>query len=202
MRLPMRAFRRERHADDGAAAVEFALLLPIFVMLVFGGISVGIAYWKHISDVQAARDSARYGSTLPMMDAGTATTCGEAGISVTTWLNCVRDLAISQSATWATVADIGEDDGYVCVAYVKSDITGASGTVPTTRVIAGAGNSSDPALPTAAGTGSTGGCFLDNRHDNRVQVVVSRSATFNAVLLSKTWRMPARVSIPYERGAP
>ncbi len=59
-----------------------------------------------------------------------------------------------------------------------------------------------PPLPTAAGTGSTGGCFLDNRHDNRVQVVIGRNGSFNAVLLGRTWRMTSRVSVPYERGAP
>ena len=198
----MSRFRRVRRDDAGASAVEFALLLPIFVMLVFGGLSVGIAYWKHISDVQAGRDSARYGSTLPFKDGGTDTTCGEEGIPVTTWLACIRDVAISQSANWTDVASLSTDSGYVCVAYVKSDIVGAAGTVPTTRLTAGTRASADPALPTAPSTGSTGGCFLDNRHDNRVQVVVSRNGAFNAVLLSRTWRMPTRVSIPYERGAP
>jgi len=201
---------RRRHdpagPDDGAAAVEFALLLPIFVMLVFGGITAGIAYWKQISDVQAGRDAARYGSTLPMADGGTDTDCGQGGIPVTTWLNCIRDVAVGQSATWNTVADIGTDAGYVCVAYIKSDITGASGTVTTTRTIAGVRDGADPAYP-AAGRSSTGGCFDDGqganqRHDNRVQVVIGRNGEFNAVLLGRTWRMTSRVSIPYERGAP
>jgi Flp pilus assembly protein TadG len=200
----MRSFRSALNAsrpDEGAAAVEFALLLPIFVMLVFGSLSSGIAYWKHISDVQAGRDAARYGSTLPFVDGGTATTCGDAGISVTTWLTCVRDVAISESASWNTVADIGTDSGYVCVAYIKSDTAGATGTVLTTNLVAGT-NGGDPPLPTAGGTGSTGGCFLDNRHDNRVQVVIGRDGQFNAVLLGRTWRMTSRVSVPYERGAP
>jgi hypothetical protein len=200
----MRSFRRaliDPRPDGGAAAVEFALLLPIFVMLVFGGLTSGIAYWKHISDVQAGRDAARYGSTLPMADAGTDTVCGQAGIPVATWLTCVRDVAISQSANWNTVADLGTDTGYVCVAYIKSDIAGATGTVPTTNLVSGT-NGGDPPLPTAAGTGSTGGCFLDNRHDNRVQVVIGRNGSFNAVLLGRTWRMTSRVSVPYERGAP
>jgi hypothetical protein len=198
----MSRFRRVRRGDEGASAVEFALLLPIFVMLVFGGLSVGIAYWKHISDVQAGRDSARYGSTLPFKDAGTGTVCGDDAIPVTKWLECVRDVAISQSANWTDVASLSTDSGYVCVAYVKSDIVGASGTVPTTRLTAGTADGADPPLPTAPSTGSTGGCFLDDRHDNRVQVVIARNGDFNAVLLGRTWRMPTRVSIPYERGAP
>jgi hypothetical protein len=194
--------RRCRKDDDGAAAVEFALLLPIFVMLVFGGLSSGIAYWKHISDVQAGRDAARYGSTLPFADGGTDTVCGDDGIPVTKWLECVRDVAISESATWRTVADIGTDSGYVCVAYIKSDTAAATGTVPTTRLTAGTINSADPPLPTAADVGSDGGCFADGRHDNRVQLIISRDGHFNAVIYGRNWRMVSRVSVPYERGAP
>lgn len=203
LRSALRPHRRSPSNDHGAAAVEFALLLPIFVIMVFGTLSVGLAYWKHISDVQAARDAARYGSTLPFAAAGTDTVCGEAGVVVTTWLNCVRDVAISQSALWQTTADVtATDAGYVCVAYVKSDITGSSGTVATNRVTVGTRKGDDPALPTASGTGSTGGCYLDNRHDNRVQIVIGRDARFNAVFLGRNWRMNTQAAIPYERGAP
>ena len=57
---PLRTTRRAgRRADDGAAAVEFALVLPIFVALLFGVISYGwmLSYRQGIS--QAAAEGAR-----------------------------------------------------------------------------------------------------------------------------------------------
>lgn len=49
-----------RHsADRGAAAVEFALVLPILLLVVFGIIDFGRAYNAQIILTSAARESAR-----------------------------------------------------------------------------------------------------------------------------------------------
>ena len=45
--------------ERGASAVEFALILPILVILVFGIIEFGIAYNNYISITHAAREGAR-----------------------------------------------------------------------------------------------------------------------------------------------
>ena len=45
--------------ERGASAVEFALILPILVMLVFGIFEFGIAYNNYISLTHAAREGAR-----------------------------------------------------------------------------------------------------------------------------------------------
>jgi Flp pilus assembly protein TadG len=45
--------------DRGAAAVEFALVLPLLVALVFGLIDFGRAYNQQISLTQLAREGAR-----------------------------------------------------------------------------------------------------------------------------------------------
>jgi Flp pilus assembly pilin Flp len=48
------------HRDqDGAAAVEFALLLPLLVMLLFGFIQFGTAFNTRIQATNAAREGAR-----------------------------------------------------------------------------------------------------------------------------------------------
>lgn len=47
------------HSERGAAAVEFALVLPILLMLVLGTIEFGRAYNVQISLTHAARESAR-----------------------------------------------------------------------------------------------------------------------------------------------
>lgn len=184
---------RRRRRDDGAAAVEFALLLPIFVMLTFGVISTGIALWKHISDVQAARDAARYGSTLPLVASG-PTNCNATNLSRTGWLACVQSVAIHE-ANWPDVAAVSAatDGGYVCVAYVQG--TGAGGTVTSARLEAGTHTSDDPPMPANK-------CFDDQRDDGRVQVYIRRIGSFDAILYARKWNMNTRISIPYERGTP
>jgi Flp pilus assembly pilin Flp len=45
--------------EHGAAAVEFALLLPLLVMLLFGFIQFGVAFNTRIQATNAAREAAR-----------------------------------------------------------------------------------------------------------------------------------------------
>lgn len=45
--------------EKGASAVEFALILPILIMLVFGIFQFGIAYNNYITITHAAREGAR-----------------------------------------------------------------------------------------------------------------------------------------------
>ena len=45
--------------EDGAAAVEFALLLPLLVLLLFGMIQFGLALNARIQATNAAREAAR-----------------------------------------------------------------------------------------------------------------------------------------------
>lgn len=51
--------------DDGANAVEFALVLPILVVLIFGILWGGIALNQKLTITQAAREGARFGATFP-----------------------------------------------------------------------------------------------------------------------------------------
>jgi Flp pilus assembly pilin Flp len=48
-----------RRDEDGAAAVEFALLLPLLVLLLFGLIQFGLAFNTKIQATNAAREGAR-----------------------------------------------------------------------------------------------------------------------------------------------
>ena len=53
--------RRHRiiKSEKGASAVEFAIILPILVMLIFGIVQFGIAYNNYIALTHAAREGAR-----------------------------------------------------------------------------------------------------------------------------------------------
>jgi Flp pilus assembly protein TadG len=54
-----RRWPRAGAADGGAAAVEFALLLPVLLLIVFGIIDFGRALNAQITLTQAAREGAR-----------------------------------------------------------------------------------------------------------------------------------------------
>jgi Flp pilus assembly protein TadG len=59
---PLRGTRRER----GQALTEFALLLPLIVVLFFGIIQFGFLFGGQIALVNAVREAARYTSTSPI----------------------------------------------------------------------------------------------------------------------------------------
>ena len=46
-------------SEKGASAVEFAIILPILIILVFGIVQFGIAYNNYIALTHAAREGAR-----------------------------------------------------------------------------------------------------------------------------------------------
>lgn len=57
---------RRRHGDErGASLVEFALILPVFMMLILGMFSGGIALNDKQQMTHAVREGARYGATFP-----------------------------------------------------------------------------------------------------------------------------------------
>ncbi len=49
----------------GGAAVEFALVLPIFLAMLFGMIDYGWYFYQRFTLAMAIRDGVRYGVTLP-----------------------------------------------------------------------------------------------------------------------------------------
>lgn len=144
----MTARRLRYGADDGAAAVEFALLFPLFMLIVFGVINMGFGFNQKINLTQTAREASRYGATLSF---------DSAGGDVDDWLTKVADVAESTGGNDLEATRPGR---YICVAHIES---GATGTA--TSLVRGSG-----------GPSSTQACYDDDRDDERVQVVV-RSQT-------------------------
>jgi len=48
------------HKQEGAAAVEFALLLPVLLIILLGIIDFGLYFYNDLQLTHAARDAARY----------------------------------------------------------------------------------------------------------------------------------------------
>jgi Flp pilus assembly protein TadG len=68
-----RVFGRSRRGERGQAFVEFALILPVFVVLVFAVIDFGNVFSKYVSVTNAAREGARYGITASSDTSGIQT---------------------------------------------------------------------------------------------------------------------------------
>ena len=49
----------KKHSEDGAAALEFAILLPILMLILFGIIEFGFLLNRYVSVTAAAREGAR-----------------------------------------------------------------------------------------------------------------------------------------------
>jgi Flp pilus assembly protein TadG len=74
--------RRFAFQSKGTASVEFALLVPMLIILLFGGAEAGHFVWTQHKLVEAVRDGARYASRLPV--AGTDGVCDGATETIST----------------------------------------------------------------------------------------------------------------------
>jgi len=71
--IPM--IRRDEH---GQSLVEFAIVAPLVFLLLFGIIQLGFLFAGQNGLTSAAREAARYASTLPTPDSTAAGTCAQA----------------------------------------------------------------------------------------------------------------------------
>ena len=100
MRVPDR-FRRE----DGAAAVEFALIVGVLVMLIFGMLQFGLAFFEIQNLRAAAREGARFAAVGNVPLATVQNKVQEASLgsipganAAITYTLCPADPAVSDSA--------------------------------------------------------------------------------------------------------
>jgi len=167
----MNRFRSEPD-EGGAALVEFALILPVFMMLVLGMFSGGIAYNHQSSLANSAREAARYGATVAEAQCSPTSNC-----SGKTWAQLVQAVAVERSNGDLTTAG-------VCVALVSGP-----GNAPV---------ATDSAHTTAGGTSP---CYVDNSSDTakRLQVTGSRPDTLEALVFSMNLTLHAEAIAKYEQ---
>ena len=95
--------RRARRSDDrGAALVEMAIAVPVFVSIMLGTITSGLALNDELQVTHAAREGARYGATVPDAEV----------FSSGTWATNVRVVVVDRFGS-------GLAPGDVCVALVE-----------------------------------------------------------------------------------
>jgi Flp pilus assembly pilin Flp len=178
---------RSQRNDEGAAAVEFALLFPIFMILALGIINGGLAFSRQINVTQAAREASRYGATYDIVASG----------GTTAWLKAVDD-ALCSSASNGDVCDgPGESNpiagyNYRCVAIIVRDSTGAIDAAHTAyRQNGVAASSCNVSNPPNLGAGS-----------KVVETVLSRNVQFFVLFINPQLHLDAVSATPYEGTLP
>lgn len=161
-------------ADSGAAAVEFALLLPLFLALVLGIITAGMAFERWIGITQGAREGSRVGATLSLA-ASNASGTGD----IDSWLAKVYDASVRASG-------IGPDNpGFAACVALSQDGTSftsysAVGTATPTKVV-----------------GSS--CYTDGATGPRVQVVLERNSRWDWFFAKRDVPLKSRSTTLWEK---
>jgi hypothetical protein len=162
--------------------VEFALVLPVLMILLLGIFSGAMAWNQSQALGQGSRVAARYASTLPLpVDVGD----GLYASKMHTWLDGIADRAIAASEG---AMDAGVAQRVVCVAYVHLPDATPTETVSRQRV--GSGTPTSTTTP----------CFTDGQPatERRVQVVLERQGSINTGFYRQTIDIRRRVVYRYE----
>jgi hypothetical protein len=167
--LEVRSVKRRSNREQGASLVEFALILPVFMALILGMFTGGLAYNRKQQLTHAAREGARYGATLPE-DAGCVDENG-----TDSWTECVQELVFDRAA-----GDV-EAEADICVALVTGD--------PATPV--------DASHTTDSG-GNSCFTDSGGDDDDRVQVRVTRDTQLEVLFFSTPLTLKSRATAKYE----
>jgi Flp pilus assembly protein TadG len=104
--------------QNGSAAVEFAIILPILIVLLFGIVEFGLIFYNKAVITNASREGARYG--IVFRDAGEEITCTD----ITGVINAYTS---GKLVTFGSAAGVD-------IEYTPSNCTPVAGTDLTVRV--------------------------------------------------------------------
>lgn len=162
--------------ERGAVVVEFALILPVLMMLLLGMVSGASAWNQSQSLGQGSRVAARYAATLPLP---------ASDADMPAWLDSLIDRSVT-----ASEGNMGStvDGRAVCVAYV--DPAGSAPDKTFSRRLDAAG----------VRTSGVDTCFDDGQSttDRRIQVVLQRSGILDIGFHRQTLSLRRQVVYRYE----
>lgn len=169
---------RTRRDERGAIAVEFALVLPLLVMLILGAVTGGFSYSRAIGVQSAVREAARFGATAD---------------ATATWENDVVSRVRGTQFDDGTTA--ASSSTSVCVQLIKTPSTVVRSTCST-----GAQNGPAITMPPLANypavpSGVAAGTCL-------VRVYASRKFEINAAVTSWKGLIGRGSTAIYERTCP
>ena len=120
--------RLNRQSERGAAAVEFAIVVPLVILLCAGSVAIGNAWRTNIRMESVAHEAARLCGVRPAAEQGT---CLEALVSVATVSgNCQQLTPTISSSTEETFAGTSVLVSKVTVTCQYSLMPGISGVPP------------------------------------------------------------------------
>lgn len=108
-------------SQRGSAAVEFALILPLLSVLLFGFFEAGRMFYTFNIASSAARDAARFGARLPMTCAGFSAAGDEARVKT---LAATGDASSGAAALIKGLTITNITVTYGCVANSASTYSG------------------------------------------------------------------------------
>jgi hypothetical protein len=169
-----------RRSENGAAAVELVIILPLCLAFILGTIALGAAYFQQLNLTEAAREGARTGATLRV---GLDVPNFSAGYPLNPWFEEVAAATASTAADW--------DD--LCITYAGPYALTPTGSsiVRAARQINGGGL-----------TYSSTPCFVDDRPagERRVQVAINGTGPFdNFFTFRRTLNLQGTALAQYER---
>lgn len=151
-----------QRSDHGAAAVEFALVVPLLLILLFGTVTAGLAYSDHLGITNAVREGARFGSAMPYQQSTPAITPAQ-------WADSVRTRV--QQVYFNAGSTVTTDQ--ICVKLVDSTGAGVTGAAAL-----GTQCGAEPTAPSGMSTGSCAVKVWVSRPET-IQLVVAPTYSFN-----------------------
>lgn len=107
-------YKTIRRDDRGVAAVEFALVLPVLMALLFGIIEFGFVFKDQLAVLQAAREGARIaavGRPVAEINARIVSTATGLTTANLTYTTTSRTYTNGAWSAWATVGDATDGSG-------------------------------------------------------------------------------------------
>jgi Flp pilus assembly protein TadG len=153
-------WRAEARAEAGASAVEFALVLPLLVMLLLGVTTSGLAYSDHLAITNAVREGGRFGSAVDW------------STNSTQWANDVQTRV--QQAYYNEGSTLSTSQ--ICVQLVNPTATPSVVAVPTTQ-----GSTCSASVPGNPSTVPSNSCLVKVwvKKPARIDIGIAAIPSFN-----------------------
>ena len=120
--LKMKRSRRvRRRGERGQSLVEFALLLPILLILLFAIVDFGMGFHAYITVTNSAREGARLGAVHPPLNVSSSPCNGKSSLNkcIEDRVRATADLADQSTKMTVTITNANGQSGQSVV--VKAD---------------------------------------------------------------------------------
>jgi len=95
--------RRRKNGEKGQALAEFALLVPIFLMLLFSIVDFGMGFYSWITVTNSAREGARLGAVHAPLNVASSPCFGKASLEQCIYDRVLDSADLADEATKMTV---------------------------------------------------------------------------------------------------